>query len=120
MKRSQTYLGFILGLIISFPIIFQSFHAIEHHILENNYQVGCCAHNEEVDLSNTSASSAIFDTKIDLCPICEYQIVYFLSEKQILPEQELVFLQLLKTPILNQFVVQFRDCKNKLRGPPIS
>jgi hypothetical protein len=109
-----------LGLIISFPIIFQSFHAIEHHILEDNYQVQCCAHHEDAQASDTSEATASFDAQIDLCPICEYQIVYFLDEKQILPEQEFIFLHDLKTPILQQPVVQFRDCKNKLRGPPVS
>jgi hypothetical protein len=120
VKKSRAYLSFILGLIISFPIIFQSFHAIEHHILEDNYQVQCCAHHENTQQSGPTEQAAILDTEIDLCPICEYQIVYFLNEAQIIPQQDFVFLHELKTPILNQPVVPFRDCKNKLRGPPIA
>ncbi len=120
MKKSNAYLSFILGLIISFPIIFQSFHAIEHHILEDNYQLSCCTHHEETQQPNNNEPTTKLNTEIDLCPICEYQIVYFLDESPIIPHQDFVFLHELKTPILVPPVVLFRDCKNKLRGPPLS
>ena len=118
MKKSRTYLSFILGLIIVFPIIFQSFHAVEHHVLEDDFHVVCCEHNEEHQQSNKYETTPSYNIEVELCPICEYQIVYFLDNKPILPEQEYAFLHDLKTPILNHPIVQFRGCKNKLRGPP--
>lgn len=116
MKKTQKYLSFILGLIISFPILFQSFHAFEHHILADN--IHCCDHHENDEKSNTDID-LIVDAELDLCPILEYQIVYFLSNKQVLPEQNFVLIHELKTPILKHPLIEHRDCKNKLRGPPL-
>lgn len=117
MKKLQPYLRLFLGLIISFPILFQSYHAIDHHILEDD--IHCCSiHHNELTAPETN-SNALFDSTEDLCPILEYQLVYFLSAKQNLPEQSFVFDHDFKTPILEHPVVDYRDCKNKLRGPPI-
>ncbi len=118
MKKSHTYLSFILGLIISFPILFQSFHALEHHILVDDFEVHHCdSHNETESTSHNNHNSV--EAELELCPICEYQIVYFFNEKQELVEQRFDFIIDFKTLILESPVVEYKDYKNKLRGPPI-
>jgi len=116
VKKTQTYLSIILGLIISFPILFQSFHAFEHHILVDN--IHCCEHHQN-DVKSNSDNDLTVDSELILCPILEYQIVYFLSDRQVLPVQNFVLIHELKTPILEHPLIEYRDCKNKLRGPPL-
>jgi len=106
-------------MILSFPIIFQSFHAIEHHILEDNYHASCCSHQEKESNNHDKKDYSFVDTELELCPICEYQIVYFLDEKIGLAEQKFAFAKDNKTPILEHPDIEYRDCKNKLRGPPL-
>lgn len=110
-------MSFILGLILSFPIIFQSLHAIEHHILIDD--ISCCSLHKEEPVDHQNKTLPNIDSEEEFCPILEYQLIYFLNAKQVLPEQTFVFVYNYKTPILGHPVVEYRDCKNRLRGPPV-
>jgi hypothetical protein len=114
MKKSHKYLSFVLGLIISFPILFQSFHAIDHHILVDD--ISCCLHQ---DAAQSDSYNLIFDGEIDLCPILEYQIVYFLSGSQVLPEHKITLVDDLKTTIFGHPIVKLGNSEILLRGPPL-
>lgn len=107
-------MSIILGLIISFPILFQSFHAFEHHILIDH--IHCCEHHEDDENSNNDLT---FGSELDLCPVLEYQMVYFLSEKTDLPETDIILLDEQKSTILHQDIDEFYLGNNFQRGPPL-
>lgn len=113
---SRIFLSVVLGLILSFPIIFQSIHAFEHHILVDN--INCCSHHDDVQNKDFS-NNYVFDNEVELCPILEYQIVYFLNDIPVLTEHNFLFIHDLKTPILAYHLIKYRDYKEPLRGPPL-
>mgnify|MGYP001186355274 CR=1 FL=1 len=119
MKKLAGIGAIVLGLIFAFPILFQSVHAFKHHILAHHHEVSCCSiHHHETE--TTENHQQAIDETLELCPICEYQIVSFPTPQ---PVQVVAKFQFIDTRNYFHYSQPFAHDVSQitsLRGPPQS
>ena len=75
MKRYQPHITFLVAVLFSFPLVYQSLHQLEHVLPKSH----CCEHHDTNELEVFSAPSSdeqhlpVITDLDEACPVCTYE-----------------------------------------------
>lgn len=77
-QQIKKYLGIVLLLIFSFPVVYQSWHVLTHH--HNALVCTCEVHGETQIESGTFIHESRHNDAI--CPVCAYEFTVFVAPEK--------------------------------------
>jgi|GEM_PF-4034169 len=103
MKGSKR-IAFLLGVIFSFPLVYQSLHYFEHH-LDEHHPPDTCANSH-------------FSNTFDSCAICDYEMATGDQPDLYSPDQPAVQWCLIDFGFRHEFFPTQPKTHKSLRAPP--